>query len=471
MNDLDALVIGGGVTGLAAAWWLVRGGKSVAVWEAADRPGGKIASSSHEGYLTERAASMVLNFRPEVNELLRGSGLERAKTRRRQEAEANRYVLHQGKLQPVPMRLGALLRSPLWSLQGKLRMLAEPFVLTRARHAESVSAFVTRRLGKEVLDKAIEPFVAGTLAADPDLTCAAAALPRLTALERRFGSLAAGVLMSRVLGRRSSCGTEVFSFRGGMSALIEGLAASSGLKVRTGHAVCSLVPERGGWRVSARSPQGERSAWARQVIVATPAASAAEFLSALDAELARLLRGIDYASVALVHLGFAEAAVGHALNATGFLAPRAESPVLTGNLWASTLFPERAPPGKVLLTSYLGGARAPQAIEWDDQRLVDEVLGHLRPLLNLRGEPEMVRVERQPAALPLYHGAYQARMDAITARLSAIPGLHLEASYREGVSVRDRIVRGHAVAQTILASDPPNGSAPRVFSDLAQQGA
>lgn len=470
MDELDVLVIGAGVTGLAAAWWLTREGKSVVVWEAAAQAGGKIGSTQQDGYLTERAASMVLNFRPEVNELLRQSGLEQAKTARRREAEANRYVLHRGQLQPVPMRLGALLRSPLWSLRGKLRMFAEPLVLTRGSKGESVSAFITRRLGKEVLDKAIEPFIAGTLAADPDQTCAAAALPRLTALERRFGSLAAGVLMSRIMGRNSSSGTEVFSFRGGMNTLVEGLLATGRLRLETRHNVQHLARERGGWRVSASTPQGERSVWARQLVLATPAANAAGLLLAHDAELARLLQGIEYASVALVHLGFARQTVGQDLNATGFLAPRAESPVLTGNLWASTLFPDRAPAGKVLLTSYLGGARAPQAIDWDDSRLIAETLAHLSPLMKLRGEPEMLRVERQHAALPLYHGAYQARMQALAARLKALPGLHLEASYREGVSVRDRIVRGYGVARAILAADPPSGAA-RGGVSLAQQGA
>lgn len=471
MDEFDVLVIGGGVTGLAAAWWLQRAGKSLQIWEATASAGGKIGSVWQDGYLTERAASMVLNFRPEVNELLRESGLERAKTRRRPEAEANRYVLHRGALTPVPMRLGAFLRSPLWSWRGKLRMCAEPLILTRARQGESISAFVNRRLGPEVLEKAVEPFIAGTLAADPDLTCAAAALPRLAALERRFGSIAAGVLMSRVLGRRSSCGTEVFSFRGGMNTLIDGLLAQGGLRLATGHRATEIRPERGGWRVLAQTPQGERSAWARQLILATPAASAAKLLRPLDAELGGLLQGIDYASVALVHLGFAEAAVGRELNATGFLAPRAESPTLTGNLWASTLFPDRAPPGKVLLTSYLGGARAPDAIDWDDARLIHETLRQLRPLIKLRGEPEMLRVERQTAALPLYHGAYQARMTALSTRLKTLPGLYLEASYREGVSVRDRLVRGHAVARAILAADPPSGPARSDLPEFAEQGA
>ena len=451
METKDVLVIGGGITGLASAWWLARSGLSVEVWEAGERPGGKIMSTRQDGYLTERAASMVLNFRPEVVELVREAGLESAKTARLPAAEAQRYLLHKNCLKALPMRMGAMMASPLWSLRGKLRLLAEPFIFSGGRADETVSEFITRRLGREVLEKAIEPFIAGTLAADPDMTSAAAALPRLTALEQRYGSLAAGVVANRILRRRTACTTDTFSFRNGMSTLAECLARTPGVTVRTGYTADELECEQGGWRAAAATPQGRQTFSARHVIVATPAPVAATLLAQVDNELAELLRGIHYAAVAVVHAGLARSAVGHPLDGTGFLAPRGESAILTGNLWMSSLFPDRAPPGKVLLTSYLGGVRAPQVADWADGRLAEEAIATLRPLLGLKGDPEMLRIDRHCAALPVYHGAYQARMQAIVARLKRIDGLHLEANYRGGVSVRDRLARGHAVANRILA--------------------
>ena len=450
MDKVDVLIIGGGISGLASAWWLARSGLSVEVWEADKRPGGKIMSARQDGYITERAASMVLNFRPEVAELVREAGLESAKTARLPAAEARRYLLHRGRLEALPMRLGAMVASPLWSLRGKLRLLAEPFIFSDGRADESVSEFITRRLGHEVLEKAMEPFVAGTLAADAEQASAAAVLPRLTALERRYGSIAAGILVNRVLRRRTACTTDTFSFRGGMGTLVETLSNTHGINLRTGHSAEELVRQRDGWQVTATTPHGQRTVSACHVIVATPAPVAAALVNPLDDELAGLLRGIGYASVTVVHAGMSRSAVGHPLDGTGFLAPKGESATLTGNLWMSTLFPDRAPPGKVLLSSYLGGARAPQVAEWDDQRLVDESFRTLRPLMDLKSDPEMVRIDRHQEALPLYHGAYQARMQAITTRLQQITGLHLEASYRGGVSVRDRLARGHAVANQIL---------------------
>src|SRR3989338_3984790 len=168
MDKVDVLIIGGGISGLASAWWLARGGLSVEVWEDGERPGGKIMSTRQDGYLTERAASMVLNFRPEVAELVREAGLESAKTARLPAAESHLSLLDGEGRRPVPMRLGAMVASPLWSLRGKLRFLAEPFVFSGGRADESVSEFITRRLGREVLEKAMEPFIAGMLAAAAD---------------------------------------------------------------------------------------------------------------------------------------------------------------------------------------------------------------------------------------------------------------------------------------------------------------
>jgi len=452
MDKIDVLIIGGGISGLASAWWLARSGLSVEVWEASERPGGKIVSTRQDGYLTERAASMVLNFRPEVAELVREAGLESAKAARLPGAEARRYLLHRGCLKALPMRLGPMIVSPLWSLRGKLRLLAEPFIFSSGRADESVSEFITRRLGREVLEKAMEPFVAGTLAADADQASAAAVLPRLMALEQRYGSIGVGVLANRVLRRRTASTTETFSFRDGMGTLVETLANTPGVNLRTGHAAGELVRERDGWQATAATPHGQRTVSACHVIVATPAPAAAALVNPLDKELAELLRGIGYNGVTVVHAGMARDAVGHPLDGSGFLAPKGESAALTGNLWMSALFPDRAPPGKVLLTSYLGGARAPQVADWDDARLVDEALGTLRPLMDLTADPEMVRIDRHCEALPAYHGAYQARMQAITARLQHIPGLHLEANYRGGVSVRDRLACGHAVADRILGA-------------------
>ena len=452
MNDVDVLVVGGGISGLAGAWWLARQDLSVAVWERAKRPGGKIRSCTRDGYTTESAAALIMNFRPEVNQMLAETGLAAGKILRG--PCANRYLVRDGRLLPLPMKLAGMFGSPLWSRRARLRMTLEPFIPRSRRDQESVAEFTRRRLGQDMLEQAMEPYLAGPLASDPELAEARSVLPRLTALEQRFGSLTLGVLAHKLLRRRSACSSEAFSFAGGTYQLLESILATSDISFQAGCEVTALEPTNSGWRVSARRAGGECSLHARQLVLSVPAHAAASLLAPLDRELGDLLAGIEYAPLSVVHLGVDRASVGHPLDGTGFLVPRSqrESRVLTGNLWMSALFPTHAPNGKALLTSYLGGARTPHAADWDDERSVSKVLSVLEPLLGLRGAPEMVRINRHRRALPLYHGAYQDRMQAIDACLARLPGLSLAANYRGGVSIRDRIVCADTMARHICAA-------------------
>ena len=452
MNDVDVLIVGGGISGLASAWWMARQDLSVAVWERATRPGGKIRSHCQDGYTTERAAALIMNFRPEVNQLLAETGLAASKILRG--PCANRYLVRDGRLLPLPMTLGAMFASPMWSRRARLRMVLEPFIPRGRREHETVAEFILRRLGPDMLEQAMEPYVAGPLASSPELAEARSVLPRLTALEQRYGSLALGVLAHKLLRRRSACATEAFSFPGGTTALVGSLVRTPGIALQAGCEVTALEPTRDGWRVSATRAGGECTLHARQLVLSVPAHAAASLLTPLDPELGGLLAGIEYAPLSVVHLGLDRADLRHPLDGTGFLVPRGqrESRVLSGNLWLSSLFPTHAPDRKALLTSYLGGARTPEAADWDDERSVSNVLSVLEPLLGLHGAPEMVRIDRHRRGLPLYHGSYQGRMRAIDDHLARLPGLCLAANYRDGISIRDRIVCGHAIARRVCTA-------------------
>lgn len=467
MNDVDVLIAGGGISGLTTAWWLAREGLTVEVWEREPYAGGKIQTDRTDGYVTERAASLIMNFRPEVNQLVTESGVVTNKVL--PVPVRNRYLIHRGRLIAMPMRLGALMSSPLWSFRGKLRLLAEPLIPRGGHEEETVSQFITRRLGSELLERAMEPYVGGVLASDPDLANAYAVLPRLTALERRYGSLTLGVLAHRVLHWRTGCPTESFSFHGGMSTLVETLAKTRGVRLRLGRGVEALTPDgTGGWCAIGNCGQREHSLRARHVVLSVPADVAASLVDPLDTELAKLLHGIEYAPLSVIHLGFERLAVPHPLDGTGFLAPRQEGVMLNGTLWMSTAFPDRAPPGKVLLTSYLGGTRSPEAVDWDDDHSADTVMQELSTLLRIGTAPEMVHINRHRRALPLYHGAYHGRSKEIAKRLQHLPGLHLEANYLGGVSVRDRIVCSNNAAKRILSAI---SHSPRLTSDgLEDQG-
>jgi oxygen-dependent protoporphyrinogen oxidase len=446
MSDIDVLVIGGGISGLAIATSLVHRGVSVELWETSARPGGKIDTNRDGcGYVTEHGANMVMNFRPEVNRFIEQSNLAASKSVLA--PVVRRYMMHDDKLVAVPTKLAAMISSPIWSLPGKLRLLAEPFVHKGGHEDETVSEFISRRVGREVLDNAMEPFVSGVLASDPDLANAYTVLPRLTALEKRFGSLTLGILSHKVLRRRSATPQEAFSFSGGMSTLVNSLVNNPAIRFRPDHTAVELAKHGSEWRATATTNGTDLSLTARQVVLSVPAKVAARLLSPLDEELAELLSGIQYSPLAVVHTGFDRTAIEHPLDGTGFLMPRRAGVAVTGCLWMSSLFPERAPAGKVLLTNYLGGARSPEAVEWEDERSVAEILKVITPLLDIRSEPQMVRIDRHASALPLYHGSYYGRMKMLANRLQQFPGLQLEANYRGGVSVRDRIACAYIAAK------------------------
>jgi len=449
MRSVDVLVIGAGVSGLTVAHQLAQRGHVVEVWEEKARPGGKIATREVDGYRTEQAASIMLASHPDVTRLLEQCGLYEARTPRSAIAAANRYLVCGQQLMRLPMGFGAMLRSPLWSLPAKLRLLVEPLIPRGGHEGETVSQFITRRLGREMLEKAIEPYVAGTLASDVDEANAHAVLPRLTALERRYGSLGVGVLAHKMLRRRTACAAESFSFPGGMGSLVSRLATALGPRLRSTCAAQQVRPDRGGWCVVGRSPQAEQTVRARQLVLSVPADVAAALLAPLDRNLSQLLDGIVYAPLSVVHFGLDRSAVHHPLDGIGFLVPRQAGIALSGNLWMSSLFPDRAPQGKVLLSCYLGGTRCPEAVEWSDERSIDQAMAGLRRFLDLRGDPEMVHIDRHEQALPLYHGAYPQRLRAIASRLQTLPGLHLAANYWGGVSVSDRMISGCATALRI----------------------
>jgi len=448
MNDTEALVIGGGVSGLAVAQRLARVGLRVEVWERESRPGGKIQSASRDGYLTEKGAAMLFNFRPDVTRFVADAGLENAKQAR---ADVDhRHVISNGQLKELPMKMGSLVFSDVWSTRGKLRMMLEPFVPKGRRQDETVSQFVTRRLGPEMLDKAMGPYVAGLLASDPDLASARAVLPRLVALEQKYGSIAVGAFVHRVLRRKTATVTEAFSFQGGMETLARTLVRADGVCFCGGHTVTALSQTRDGWQVVARTAAGERVVRAAQVVLSTPAHTAAALLRAPSAELAALLDGIKYASLNVVHTGFDRRVIEHPLDGNGFLAQGLNGTPLIGSMWMSSLFDDRVPPGRVLLSNYLGGARHPGTITWSDERLVDAAITALQPLLGIRAEPEMVHVDRHGRALPLYHGDYCSRTQQLQQLLATLPGLHITANYRGGVAVRDRLACAMQTATQIV---------------------
>lgn len=450
-TDLDVLVIGGGISGLATAWQLAQYGLAVQVWERSGRPGGKIKTDHSNGFQTEQAASMVMNFKPEVDQFFQQSGLDNYKAKRLLDSKSKRYLLNQGELQALPMTIKGVFNSPLWSKAGKFRLLLEPFIGRSHNANETVTEFITRRLGKEFLEKAMEPFVSGTLASDPDLACARYVLPRLTELEQRFGSITLGIFAHKIMGKRTARNPQSFSFKGGIETLTQHLADDPNIGFQANMDVQQLIQHKPHhWEVTARSAVGDITRSAKHVVLSCPADSAAKLLKPNHVELSQLLAQIKYAPLSVVHLGFKREAIQHPLDSVGFLVPRTEKMAINGNLWMSSIFSGTAPDDSMLLSSYLGGSRQPAlATNLSNEQSIERVLNDLIPLLGICDNPTMTKVDRHTKALPLYHDQYYQVIDQLKQIMPTLPGLHLEANYKEGVSIRDRIVAAQQAAKRI----------------------
>ncbi|NNE63706.1 MAG: protoporphyrinogen oxidase [Gammaproteobacteria bacterium] len=448
MSELDALVLGGGISGLSIAHCLAKSGLNVEVWESSERIGGKIQTVEKQGFRLENAASMVMNFRSELDKFLQQ--LQLNATKDLPAPGCRRYVLNEDKLHPVPTNISGLLKTPLFSTAGKLRLLAEPLIPRGQNPHESVADFIGRRLGPEFLEKVFEPYLAGPLASDIDLAEASSTIPRLTALEKNYARLSIGTLIKKLACRGSAARPQMFTFSGGMASLIQALASQGGFRLRNNLRASEIWPVRDGWMCRAVDGDTTRTSFARQLVVSTPADDAANLISGLDPSLARLLETIEYAALKVIHTGFNRRDVGHTLKGSGFLVPRRSGFSANGCLWMSSLFPSHAPEDQVLFSNYLGGARNPDAATWDEQRSLDHVMPMLKALLGVKKEPGMMHIKTHERGLPLYHGAYSQRLRAIDQKLDKLPGLYLEANYRGGVSVRDRILRAELVAHRVV---------------------
>ncbi|HET8759778.1 MAG TPA: protoporphyrinogen oxidase [Nitrospiria bacterium] len=461
------LVIGAGVSGLAAAYGLARAGCRVTVLEQSSRVGGCVHSErTPEGYLVENGPNSLLNLSPAVDRLCRELGLEDQRLFQ-QAFSRRRYLVKDRALVPVPSRVGDFPRSPLWGAWAKLRALAEPLIpASRSQSDESVAAFVRRRFGAEMVDYGVEPFVAGIFGGNPDDLSMSSSFPRLVALEREYGSVVWGTLRTRMKQGRARRPLQVFSFRGGVGRLPDALRTALGDRVVTGARVLGVRREvRDGIpRFFARVDRGgqTRELSADRLIVATPADTAARLLADLSPPLADQLEQIPYAPVGLVHLGVRRDACSRLPEGSGCLVPKREGLPILGSLWSSNVYPDRAPEGRVLLTNYVGGMRDHDVLKWTDDELVGRTAEALRGLIGLAGQPEFVRVVRHPRAIPQYLIGHAARVAAIDRLLAPHAGLHLAGNYLRGVSVRDCLTHGLELADRIARQTAQPGATPHV---------
>jgi protoporphyrinogen/coproporphyrinogen III oxidase len=453
VHDIDVVVVGGGASGLAAAFGVHKLGHTVEVLELASRAGGVIGTQRRDGFLFETGPNSTLDTTPLIGDLLRDVRVADARADTNAVA-STRYIVRNGKLVPLPMSPGAFIATDAFSLGAKLRLLREPFIAAAPAHAEeSIAEFVRRRLGVEFLDYAVDPFVAGIYAGDPERISVRAAFPRLHALEQRYGSLIKGQIKGAKERRRGAepakNTAKSFSFQPGMQALTDALARAVA-RVTTGVRVERIARESDGiYRVEARGEAGAFVRRSRAVVVATPAYAAAPIVQELAPLAAHALAAIEYAPVAIVASAFRRADVAHPLAGFGFLVPKKERRAMLGTLFSSSMFEGRAPEGAVLLTTFAGGRRDPDAIAKSDDDMIASVHRDLADLVGARGTPLWTEVVRWAKAIPQYEIGHLQRLASVENAESALPGLRFCCNWRGGVALGDCIKSAHATAQAL----------------------
>ena len=450
--DTDVIVIGGGISGLACAWGLQQRGIRVVLLEAAARPGGSIGTAREQGCLLEAGPNSALDTTPLIAQLLDELGIagERISANA---AARNRYILRDGRLTALPLSPPEFLRTSLFSTRAKLRLLCEPFIARNAPDVEeSVAGFVRRRLGGEFLDYAINPFVAGVYAGDPEALSVRAAFPRLHELEQAHGSLILGYLLgARARARnpeKSKQAAPMFAFRDGMQTLTDALARRLA-QVELATETVGIAPGKTSYAVTASSGNAQRELRARAVVLATPAYAAAKLAMPFAPAAGAALAAIPYPPVAVVISAYRRDAIRHPLDGFGVLVPQREERNTLGTIFSSSLFDNRAPPDLALLTTFVGGMRQPELARLNESEIVAIVHAEHVAMLGARAHAKFVRVKRWARAIPQYTLGHLGRIATIEGAERNFPGMFFCANYRGGVAIGDCIKSADRAASQV----------------------
>jgi len=457
-------IIGGGITGLAAAYRISEltiareMPVEVTILERGEHLGGALRTIVRDGFVMETGADSFLTEKPWAEQLARRLGLESELIPTRAEFRKT-YVVRRGRLVEIPagfsllapMHLRPVLTSPLFSPWGKLRMALEPMIPRRDNDSdESLAAFVTRRLGREVLDRVAQPLAGGIYTADPKELSMRATMPRFVEMERRHGSLSRGMRAAEAARAAAQQGTSgarwslFLSLRGGMSSLTDALASRLEGSIRRGADVAAVEHTDDTWRITLAD--GSRVE-ADAVICAAHAYSAARLLRRINSHLADHLGYITYASAATVNLTWRDTDFPRRPDAFGFVVPAIEHRKIIAGSFSSLKFEGRAPQGAVLARIFLGGVLQSDMMNLSDDEMIAAAREEFRALLGVTATPGMTEVQRWPAAMPQYAVGHLDRVAKIEEIVAHIPNLFLAGAAYRGVGVPDCVHSGELAAE------------------------
>ncbi|MBI3125615.1 MAG: protoporphyrinogen oxidase [Ignavibacteriales bacterium] len=454
MNKKKIVILGAGISGLATAFWLNKKGFDVTILEAQSQVGGAMQTNCEDGFLIDFGPNSGLETTPLIRQIVEEVGLSDEMIYAN-EASSKRYILRNEKLHALPMGLSPFLKTKLFSTKGKLRLLGEPFIGKSADgYYQSIAQFVERRLGKEFLDYAIDPFVSGVFAGDPTKLSVKSAFPKLYRLEELYGGLIKGMIKGarerKKRAEESKQSAKMFSFINGMQTFPKAIAKKLEGKIVLECRVKSVERRGDGWNVVYDIDGLTNTIECNQIISTVPAYIAADIFGGLDAELSNHLNEIYYPPVMVLYVGFNKNDIGTSLDGFGFLIPSKEKKKFLGAIWSSTIFPNRSSDDYAAFTLFVGGARSPQLFAEEKDVLIKNALNEFKSLMNIKAEPVILNSKIWQKAIPQYNLGYIEHENYFDKFEKENPGIFLSGNYRGGISVGDCVKNSELVYNKVL---------------------
>ncbi len=453
--QVDVLIVGGGVSGLATAFYAKRRGLSVYLCESAPIFGGKVQTLHEQNFLWEAGPHTLQSKDADLMDLVETLGLSSQLIFASPKAK-KRYLVRSGRLVSLPYSPLSALTSATLSPWAKLCIFKDLWCARSRQTDESVYDFFKRRFGGEVADYPLNAFVRGIYAGDPKKLLVQSAFPKLKELEQEHRSIILGIFRrsrsrSKARARRAS---PIFSFRSGMRQLIDALTNDVATSCHRETSLMSLVRSSPhGYRAIVKMGSCQQEVFAHQVVLACPADELARIIDPLSQQAAAYARSLEYPPLSVVVTGFQRVDIPHPLDGFGCLCPAIEKRFMLGSLWSSSLFPGRAPDGGVLLTAMVGGSSEPEKGNLSDEQLLEGVLHDYRELLGVRSRPYFVRIMRWRESIPQYTREHALLEKHLLELESHFPGLFVSGNLRGGVSVGSCVSRAKEVSRRLT---PPH---------------
>ncbi len=457
-------IIGAGISGLATAYAIeqqsAQSGFEVetVVVEKESRIGGKILSIKEDGYLCEWGPNGFLDNKPMTLDLCKQLQVDQQLLRSDDNAR-KRFIYSEKILHQMPENGPAFLKSKLISWPGKFRLAGEMVIPKRQGGGdETLAEFGRRRLGGEALDKLISPMVSGIFAGDPETMSLKSCFPRIHELEQQYGGLIRAMLMlarkkraeikaGKAVASAAGPGGVLTSFRGGIQELTDGIAAALAGEVLSGHGVEKIEQKQDGFLLHL---EGGKQLEVDMVVTAAPAYAVASMLDGLNDKSSAILRQIPYATMNVICFGYQRERIDYDLNGFGYLIPKAEGCNTLGTLWDSSIFSHRAPEGKVLLRSMMGGAANSAAIDFSEDEVMARTRNDLKQIMGIDCEPEFVKVFRHHHAIPQYTRGHGQRLQELEGSLQDTPDLILTGNAFYGVGLNDCVHAANQAATKVI---------------------